>query len=162
MSVFSRTLAQCALAQCAPITEKATLDRATRIAVQRARRGKRAAEFARQQTFDRAVAALVQTIPVGPEVAEWFANESLVPVVRSAWRKIAFNPAVLSIALAVAVIAGIFAYRVHEHLRDFPEAARARKLLTVAASTRSVLLDPVKTQAGALGDLFFMKHRLEH
>ena len=24
------------------------------------------------------------------------------------------------------------------------------------------MLDPIKTDAGALGDLFFMKHRLEH
>ena len=32
----------------------------------------------------------------------------------------------------------------------------------MATSTRSVLLDPLKTDAGALSDLFFMKHRLEH
>ena len=31
-----------------------------------------------------------------------------------------------------------------------------------AGSSRSILLDPVKTDAGALSDLFFMKHRLEH
>ncbi|HEV2095054.1 MAG TPA: hypothetical protein VGQ82_00975 [Chthoniobacterales bacterium] len=162
MSVFEISRKQRALAQCAPITEKSSIDRATRVAVQRARHGKRAAEFARQETFDRAVATLVQMIPVGPEVAEWFANESLVPVTKRTWRTIASNPAVLAIALAVAVIAGIFAYRVHEHMLDFPGAASARKLLIVASSTRSVLLDPVQTEAGALGDLFFMKHRLEH
>ncbi|MDP9003709.1 MAG: hypothetical protein M3N12_02845, partial [Verrucomicrobiota bacterium] len=33
---------------------------------------------------------------------------------------------------------------------------------SVAASNRSVLLDPLKTDAGALSDLFFMKYRLEH
>ncbi len=162
MSLFATSRKQHGLAQCAPITDKPSLDRATRMAVQRVRRGEFAARFARQEAFDRAVAALVQKIPVGSEIAEWFANESLVPVKKRTWRSVAFNPAVLAIALAICVITGIFAYRVHEHMSDFPGAARARKLLAIAGSTRSVLLDPVKTEAGALGDLFFMKHRLEH
>jgi hypothetical protein len=151
-----------ALARCAPITEKPGTDRAMRTAIMRARRGKKAAPFAHQQAFDAAVAKLVHAIPVGPEIAEWFANENLIPVGKRRWKKIIFNPAVLSIALALAVIGGIFAYRVHEHMRDFPGAEKARKLLTVASSTRSVLLDPVKTDASALSDLFFMKYRLEH
>lgn len=150
------------LADAAPITDKPGTDRATRAAVTRSRKGKGATKFAGRQAFDRAVAALVQTIPVTPEIAEWFANENLVPRGKRRWRKILFNPAMLSIALAIAVIAGVFAYRVNEHMHDFPGAENARKLLTVAASTRSVLLDPVKVDAGALSDLFFMKYRLEH
>lgn len=150
------------LADAAPITEKPGTDRATRVAVTKSRKGKDAARFAARQAFDRALAALVQTIPVTPEIAEWFANENLVPRGNRRWRKILFNPAMLSIALAIAVIAGVFGYRVHERLHDFPGAESARKLLTVAASTRSVLLDPVKVDAGALSDLFFMKYRLEH
>lgn len=150
------------LSECAPITEKANTDRAMRTAVQRVRKGKAALHFANQQAFDRAIAALVHAIPVGPEIAEWFANENLVPAGKRRWRKILFNPAVLAIALALAVIAGIFTYHVRERMHDFPGAANARKLLTVASSTRSVLLDPVQTDAGKLSDLFFMKHRLEH
>jgi hypothetical protein len=150
------------LLDCAPITEKPGIDRAMRVAIQRARHGKKAAAFANQQAFDTAVAKLVHAIPVDAQVAEWFANEKLIPVVRQRWKKILLNPAVLAIALALVVIGGIFAYRVHEHLRDFPGADKARRLLTVATSTRSVLLDPLKTDAGALSDLFFMKHRLEH
>ena len=150
------------LADCAPITDKPGIDRAMRVAVTRARRGKTAIGFAQQQAFDRAIAALVQAIPVGAEIAEWFANESLVPAGRRRWRKILFNPAVLAIAFALAVIAGVFGYRVRERLHDFPGAENARKLLAVASSTRSVLLDPIRTEAGALSDLFFMKHRLEH
>lgn len=150
------------LLDCAPITEKPGIDRAMRVAIQRARHGKKAAAFANQQAFDTAVAKLAHAIPVDAQVAEWFANEKLIPVVRQRWKKILLNPAVLAIALALAVIGGIFAYRVHEHLRDFPGADKARRLLTVATSTRSVLLDPLKTDAGALSDLFFMKHRLEH
>ena len=49
-----------------------------------------------------------------------------------------------------------------EHLHDFSGSETAQRLLTIASSTRSVLLDPVRTDAGALGDLFFMKHQLEH
>jgi hypothetical protein len=150
------------LADCAPITDKPGTDRATRVAVTKSRKGKAAAQFATRQAFDRALAALVQTIPVTPDIEEWFANENLIPREKRRWRKILFNPAVLAIALAVAVIAGVFAYRVHERLHDFPGAESARKLLMVAASTRSVLLDPMKVDAGALSDLFFMKYRLEH
>ncbi len=148
--------------QVAPITEKPNLDRAMRKAVLRARRGKSAAKFANQQTFDHAVASLVHAIPFGPDIEEWFANENLIPAGKRRWRKILFNPAVLAVVVALAVIATVFGYRVHEKLRDFPGATSARKLLTVAASSRSVLLDPVQTEAGALTDLFFMKHRLEH
>src|SRR6202030_4690936 len=56
----------------------------------------------------------------------------------------------------------VVAYRVRENLRDFPGAEKARRLLSVGASNRSVLLDPLQTDAGALSDLFFMKHQLEH
>jgi hypothetical protein len=153
---------QPSLADAAPISDKPGTDRAMRVAVTHSKRGKSAAHFANQQAFDRAVAALVQSIPVGSEIAEWFANESLIPAGKRRWRKILFNPAVLAILLALAVIAGVFGYRVRERMHDFPGAANARKLLTIASSTRSVLLDPVQTDAGALSDLFFMKHRLEH
>lgn len=162
MSIFQIRPNYSALARCAPITEKPGTDRAMRVAIQRARRGKKAAPFAQQQAFDGALAKLVRTIPVDAQVAEWFANESLIPLVKQRWKKILLNPVVVAIALAIAVIGGIFAYRVHEHMRDFPGADNARRLLSVAASTRSVLLDPLKTDAGALGDLFFMRHRLEH
>jgi hypothetical protein len=162
MSIFQIRPNYSALARCAPITEKPGTDRAMRVAIQRARRGKKAAPFAQQQAFDSALANLVRAIPVDAQVAEWFANESLIPLVKQRWKKILLNPVVVAIALAIAVIGGIFAYRVHEHMRDFPGADNARRLLAVAASNRSVLLDPLKTDAGALSDLFFMKHRLEH
>jgi hypothetical protein len=162
MSIFQIRPNYSSLARCAPITEKPGTDRAMRIAIQWARRGKKAAPFGQQQAFDGAVAKLVRAIPVDAHVAEWFANESLIPLVKRRWKKILLNPAVLAIALAFAVIGGVFAYRVHEHLRDFPGADKARRLLSVATSTRSVLLDPLQTDAGALSDLFFMKHRLEH
>jgi hypothetical protein len=147
---------------CAPITEKPGIDRAMRVAIQRARHGKKAATFAQQQAFDAAIAKLVHAIPVDAQVAEWFANENLIPVVRRRWKKILLNPAVLAIALALLVIGGVFAYRLHEHLRDFPGADKARRVLAVGASNRSVLLDPLQTDAAALSDLFFLKHRLEH
>lgn len=150
------------LADAAPITDKPGIDRATRAAVTRSRKGKESARFAARQAFDRALASLVQTIPVTPDIAEWFANENLVPRGKRRWRKILFNPAVLAIALAIAVIAAVFGYRVRERMHDFPGAENARRLLTIAASSRAVLLDPVKVDAGALSDLFFMKYRLEH
>ena len=146
------------LANCAPISEARMNERSMRAAVFRARAS---GEFANQQSLDRAVATLVRSVPVPPEIGDWFSGENLVP--RSKWKwKMAQNPAVLAVAIALTVIAGVFILQFLEHRHDFPGAEAARKLLMVAASTRSVLLDPVRTDAGALGDLFFMKHQLEH
>jgi hypothetical protein len=147
---------------CAPITEKPGMDRAMRVAINRVRQAKGAATFGRQQAFDKAIAKLVRDIPVDEQLAEWFAHEKMIPVVRRGWKKFVRNPVVIAMAIALLVIGGVIAYRVHEHLHDFPGADKARRLLTVAASNRSVLLDPLQTEAGTLSDLYFMKHRLEH
>ena len=40
------------LLACAPITEKPGIDRAMRVAIQRARHGKQAPSFSQQQAFD--------------------------------------------------------------------------------------------------------------
>ena len=147
------------LVQCAPFNEQRINDRSMRAAVFRVRK---ADDFANQQAFDRAIAALVQATPIPAEVEEWFSKETMVAPPRWTWRKTARNPAILAIGIAVAVMAGIFIFHIMEHRHDFPGAETARKLLITASSSRSVLLDPVKTDAGALSDLFFMKHRLEH
>lgn len=151
------------LARIAPITEKSGIDRRTRIAVLRAKRSKKmSAQFAHQQAFDKAVVEVVQAIPVSTEVAEWFRNEKLIPKSKRRWRKIARNPAVLSVALATAVIIGVVTLIVMERLNDFPGSKMARKMLILASSTRGAELERLETNAGALGDLFFMKYRLEH
>ena len=147
------------LVQCAPFNEQRINGRAMRAAVFRVRK---ADDFAHQQAFDRAIAALVRETPIPTEVQEWIAKETLVAPPRRTWKKLARNPAILATAIAVAVIAAVFVFHILEHRNDFPGIDTARKLLTTASSSRSVLLDPVKTEAGALSDLFFMKHRLEH
>ena len=147
------------LVQCAPFNEQRINDRSMRAAVFRVRK---ADDFANQQAFDRAMAALVQATPIPAEVEEWFSKETMVAPPRWTWKKTARNPAILAIGIAVAVMAGLFIFHIMEHRHDFPGAETARKLLITASSSRSVLLDPVKTDAGALSDLFFMKHRLEH
>jgi hypothetical protein len=125
-------------------------------------RAANSAEFVNQQNFDRAIAALVRLIPIPPETAEWFSEEDLVVGSKWTWKKMVRNPAVLAISIAVAVIAGVFVFQLVGRLNDFPGSATARRLLTVAASTRPVVLDPVSTEAGTLSDLFFMKHGLDH
>ncbi len=155
---------QRALAQCAPFSDTRLQDRAMRIAVFQARNNRPTAEgFSHQQEFDRAVAALVREVPVPAEIAEWFVNEKLIgPKRRRTWKKAARNPTVVAIALAIAVIFGISVHMFLQRLNDFPGSAAARKLLTVASSTRISQLEPIQTDAGELADLFFMKHRLEH
>ena len=146
------------LVNCAPISEEPIKERSMRAAVFRARDTE---EFGNQQRFDRAMAALVQTIPIPGDVAEWFSSEDLVPSHKWSWKKTAKNPTVVAIAISLAVIAGVFVFNFIDHLHDFPGVGTAKKLLTVAGSTRSVMLDPVRADAGTLGDLFFMKHQLE-
>ncbi len=108
------------------------------------------------------MAALVQATPVTDEVAEWFRNEKLIPQKKRSWLKTAGNPAVISVAFAVAVIVGICVFIVMERMKEFPGSGTARKMLTIASATKSGALDPMNVEAGSLGDFFFMKYRLEH
>jgi len=124
-------------------------------------RAGKSGEFVNQQNFDRAVAALVRAIPIPPETAEWFSPDLISPS-KWTWKKTVRNPAVLAIGIALVVIAGVLVFQFVARLNDFPGSATARKLLAIAGSTRSVLLDPVNADAGTLSDLFFMKHGLEH
>jgi hypothetical protein len=157
MQLLSRR--QRTLVSCAPINEEQVRDRSMRAAVFRVRDS---SEFANQQSFDRAMAALVDAIPIPPETAEWFSDKDFVPASKWTWKKMVRNPAVLAVGIAVLVIAGVSIFHFVSRLNDFPGSATARKLLTVASSTRPVLLDPVNADAGTLSDLFFMKHGLEH
>lgn len=150
---------QRALLNCAPIGEEGIRDRFMRSAVLQASDWN---GFANQQSFDHAIAALVSSIPIPPETAEWFPARELMASSRWTWKKMVRNPAVLAIGIAVAVIAGVLVFHFLGRLNDFPGSATARKLLTIAGSTRSVLLDPVNAEAGTLSDLFFMKNGLEH
>jgi hypothetical protein len=158
MKLLSLMRRQRSLLNCAPISANQSGDRSMRSAISRA---DSSVEFANQQKFDRAVAGLVRLIPIPAESAEWFSEKDLVPVSKWTWKRMVRNPAVLAISIAVAVIAGVFVFNFLSHLNDFPGSGTARKLLTVAASTRPVMLDPVNAEAGTLGDLFFMKHGLE-
>jgi hypothetical protein len=148
-----------ALLNCAPISHNDLSDRSMRAAVSRADGSD---EFVNQQNFDRAVAELVQLVPIPPEPAEWFSDKDAIRAPKWTWRRVVLNPAVLAISIALVVIAGVFTFQVLSRLNDFPGSATARKLLTVAGSPRSVMLDPVSSEAGTLSDLFFMKHGLEH
>src|SRR6266571_4983460 len=148
-----------ALLNCAPIGKERIRDRSMRSAVFRASDSN---EFANQQSFDRAVAELVRIIPIPPATAEWFSTKDLFSPSKWTWKKTLRNPAVLAVGIALVVIAGVLVFQFVARLNDFPGSATARKLLTIAGSTRSVVLDPVNAEAGTLSDLFFMKHGLEH
>jgi hypothetical protein len=147
------------LVQCAPFNDERIADRAMRAAVFRV---KKTEEFSHQRAFDRAVADLVQAIPVPNQVTEWISKGTFVAPKRRTWRQFVMNPAVVAVGIAVGVIAGIFVFKLVERLSEFPGEPTAKRLLNVASSTTAVMLDPVKTDAGALGDFFFMKHRLPH
>ncbi len=145
--------------QCAPVREEHVDDRALRTALHRARK---TPAFATQQNFDKAVSALVQAIPIPKEIIEWVPTETFIAPARRNWKKYVQNPVFLATGIAALVIAVILVFQLIDRLNRFPGEPTARRLLTTAASTHSVILDPVKTTAGALGDYFFMKHRLAH
>jgi hypothetical protein len=130
-----------------------------RSAISNARKSER---FSRQQSFDRAMAKLVRKTPVPDEIKEWFANEKLAQGHKRSWRSVALHPAILSVAIAVAVIGIVAWMKFDEQMHAFPGAETAKRLLTVASATRPSQFEPVETEAGSLADLFLMKYRLEH
>ena len=149
-----------ALADCAPIDDGAACDRRMRAAIARAKKRKK--DFSRQRAFDQAMAKLVKSTPVPAEIAEWFANEKLVEGAKRSWRSTAGHPAILAIGIALAVIAVVVWIKFDEQMHTFPGAPIAKKLLSVASTTRVSQFEPVKAEAGTLSDLFVMKYRLEH
>ena len=157
MSTLSRH--QRMLLQCAPISDARVNDRDMRVALHRARK---TGEFATQQNFDRALAELVHSIPIPQEITEWVPPEAFLSRPERSWKRLARNPAILATGIAIAVIAVVAVSHLIDRMNRFPGEPIARHLLTVASSTHSMMLDPVKTSAGSLGDLFFMKHRLAH
>jgi hypothetical protein len=147
------------LIHCAPLRDDRVDDRALRTAVHHARKTE---AFALQQDFDKAASALVQAVPIPKEIIEWVPTESFIAPPRRTWKKYAQNPVFLATGIAGLVIAVILVFQLVDRLNRFPGEPTARRLLTTASSTHSMILDPVKTNAGALGDYFFMKHRLAH
>jgi hypothetical protein len=125
-------------------------------------RAKRTDHFSQQQGFDRALAKLVKSTSVPAEIKGWFANEPMAQGSRRSWKKTALHPAVLAIAIALGVIGFISWLKFDEQIHTWAGESTAKRLLTVASATRPSQFDPVDTEAGTLGDLFLMKHRLEH
>lgn len=157
MEAFSRR--QRVLVHAAPFTEERAGDRLMRATLFRARK---TPQFEHQQNFDRAIATIVKTIPTPAAISEWFANEKMVPVAKKSWLQTAKHPAIVASCIALAVITGVFIHNYLEHRHDFPGSDVARRLMVVAASSRLSQFEPVQTEAGAVSDLFFLKHRLEH
>jgi len=156
MSAIQLSRKEKMLVHCAPIREERVDDRALRMALHRARKTD---AFAVQQNFDAAAAALVRSIPIPEEITDWIPPDTFIAP-RRRWQKYAQNPAFLATGIAILVIAIVGIFQLVERLNRFPGEATARRLLTTASSTHSMMLDPVKTDAGALGDFLFMKHRL--
>ena len=147
------------LLHCAPLRDDYVDDRALRTAIHH---GRKTEAFAVQQSFDKAASALVQGIPIPKEIIEWVPTESFIAPPRRTWKRYVQNPVFLATGIAAAVIAVILVFQLIDRLNRFPGETTALRLLTTASSNKSIMLDPLKTDAGALGDFFFMKHRLVH
>jgi hypothetical protein len=147
------------LLHCAPLREEQVDERTLRTALHHARKTE---VFAVQQSFDKATTALVQAIPVPKEIIEWVPTDTFIAPPRRPWKRYAQNPAFLATGIAVLVIAIVGIIQLVDRLNRFPGETTALRLLTTASSNKSMMLDPVKANAGALGDFLFMKHRLAH
>jgi len=147
------------LIHCAPVREEHVDDRSLRTAIDHA---KKDPTFVTQQNFDKAAAALVQRTPIPKEIIEWVPTETFIMPKRQPWNRYVQNPAFLATGIAVLVIAIVGAIQLIDRLNRFPGQTTAQRLLITASSNKSMMLDPVKTDAGALGDFLFMKHRLVH
>jgi hypothetical protein len=147
------------LLHCAPINDERVDNRALRSAIQRARKTE---QFAIQRNFDKAVVTLVRSIPIPDEITNWIPSETVIAPSRRTWRRQAQNPVILATGIAVVVIAAVLVFQLIDRMNRFPGEATARRLLTTASSIHAMMLDPVKTDAGSMGDFLFMKHRLAH
>jgi hypothetical protein len=152
-----------ALLECAPISETPPSDRAMRSALETARTvPAAAAALTAQHQFDVALAGLVSRIPIPREAEEYFLNAALIKGTKRNWKRTARHPAILATALAVLVLAGTGIFFFLERLHEFPGSETAKRLLTVANSSRRSDFEPLDTDAINLGDFFFMKFQLEH
>jgi hypothetical protein len=147
------------LLHCAPMRDERVDDRALRTALHHARKTD---AYAIQQNFDKAVAALVQAIPIPQDITDWIPPDTFIAPARRPWKKYVQNPVFLATGIAAIVIAVILVFQLIDRLNRFPGEPTALRMLTTASSNKSMMLDPVKTDAGRLGDFFFMKHRLVH
>src|SRR6202043_326107 len=96
--------------------------------------------FALQQSFDKAASALVQAVPIPREIIEWVPTESFIAPPRRTWKKYAQNPVFLATGIAGLVIAVILVFQLVDRLNRFPGEPTARRLLTTASSTHSMIL----------------------
>lgn len=100
-------------------------------------------------------------ISLPSRTAQLFGRGRLIPRITRRLGRAIHDPAVFSIAIALAVIAGVIVSLVMERIDEFPASRSARKMLTAAASVRRAQLNPLEAEAGSLGDFFFMKYHLE-
>jgi len=147
------------LLHCAPLCEEHVDEHALRTAIHHA---KKTEAYVTQQNFDKAATALVQRVAIPREIVEWIPTETFIAPPRRPWKKYAQHPAFLATGIAVLVIAIVGIIQLVERLNRFPGQTTAQRLLITASSNKSMMLDPVKADAGALGDFLFMKHRLVH
>jgi hypothetical protein len=90
-----------------------------------------------QQSFDRALAKLVQATPVSREIEEWFANEKMTAGAKRSWKKTAFHPGHFGNWNRTGGDSGSRMDQVRRANACFPGTATAKKLLNVAAMTRT-------------------------
>jgi hypothetical protein len=152
-----------ALLECAPISETPPSDRAMRSALETARTiPEAAAALTAQHQFDVALANLVSRIPIPREAEEYFVNAALIKGAKRSWKRTVGHPAILATVLAVLVLAGTGVFFFMERLHEFPGSETAKRLLSVAGSSRRSDFESLNTDAINLGDYFFMKFQLEH
>src|SRR6185369_7993238 len=93
---------------CAPLNDERIHDRGMSAAVFRVRKTE---EFTHQRAFDRAIAELAHAIPIPVQVTEWMSKGTFVAAPKRNWKRTLQNPVVLAVGVAVAVIAGIFVFK---------------------------------------------------
>jgi hypothetical protein len=110
-----------------------------------------------QIEFDAQVNASIKSIQPPSALAE----KLTPPATPLPWYKVLTQPAILAVGLSVLLIVGLLAFLGISKMRDFPGKEAAEKMIELTASMTGTELEPVQTEAGKLGDWFFLKHGLE-
>lgn len=125
--------------------------------------GELRAKLEQQRHFDRHIAAEVRAItppPTLPAVLSTFQPQD--GDTHGSIRSILKQPAILAVAIGLFVLVGLFIRERVRLMDSFPGHEAVARMIVTTDEMSGIELEPVNTQAGKLGDWFFLKYGLEH
>lgn len=140
----------------------ASPDSRIRKAVQRAQNDSALKEaLARQTDFDRKVLEVLSKVELPASLVPKEEPEEPAAKCSICWGALVKNPVFLAGLFGALLIVGVVLFFTLRDLGSFPGQEALEQMLQSTESMSGVELEPVQTEAGKLGDWFFLKYQLE-